>query len=373
MARGHQRAARNAATPEPWQEPVRGGFPESRLFLSAGIDQLRAMIDGRCPQPPIGRLTGMRLVEVGAGSAAFSMPASSWLPSPQGVIANGALAVLADGPLGCAVQTALPPATPYTTSELSLRLVKPARPGGMFTARGRLVHATRGLGLSEVFIQDQDGRLLAHGSSLCFIRPPINPEAAAGDAPDPGARDEEMSEVADTAHDGPDPFERPTAGEVLPQEVWDRMSGLEVLAGQVAGELPRPPVSHLFGLAPVEVDQGRATFVLPATEWLCSPLHTVEGGVIAMLADAALASAIQTTVPPGVALAMVDLKVNFLRPARPDGRDLVARGTMIHRGRTISVANAEVRNADDKPVALATGSAMILEGRPASLAGVTPD
>jgi uncharacterized protein (TIGR00369 family) len=182
-----------------------------------------------------------------------------------------------------------------------------------------------------------------------------------------------MSEMADTDHDSPDPYERPAAGEVLPQEVWDRMSGLEVLEAQVAGELPRPPVSHLFGLAPIEVDEGRATFVLPATEWLCSPLHTVEGGVIAMLADAALASAIQTTVPAGAALAMVDLKVNFLRPARPDGRDLVARGTVIHRGRTVSVANAEVRNADDKPVALATGSAMILEGRPASLAWVTPD
>jgi hypothetical protein len=88
---------------------------------------------------------------------------------------------------------------------------------------------------------------------------------------------------------------------------------------------------------------------------------------------AALASAIQTTVPAGAALAMVDLKVNFLRPARPDGRDLLARGNVVHRGRTMSVANAEVRNADDKPVALATGSAMILEGRPASLAGVAPD
>jgi hypothetical protein len=32
-----------------------------------------------------------------------------------------------------------------------------------------------------------------------------------------------------------------------------------------------------------------------------------------------------------------------------------------------------VQNADGKPVALATGSAMILPGRPASLAGVASD
>jgi uncharacterized protein (TIGR00369 family) len=126
-------------------------------------------------------------------------------------------------------------------------------------------------------------------------------------------------------------------------------------------------------MKPVEVGESTATFALPATEWLCSPLAKVEGGVIAMLADAALASAIQTTVPAGVALAMVDLKVSLLRPARPDGRDLVSRGTVVHRGRTMAVANAEVRNKDGKQVALATGSAMILPSRPASLAGVASD
>jgi uncharacterized protein (TIGR00369 family) len=353
------------AIPEPWQGPVSGGFPEAGLFRSSGIEQLRAMIEGRVPSPPIGHLTGMRLIEVGAGTASFSMPASRWLLSPQGVIANGTLAVLADGPLGCAVQTALPPATPYTTSELSLRIVQPAHPGGTLTARGRLVHAKRALGLSEVFIHDEDGRLLAHGSSLCFILPSIQL--------DPGAHEEHLTESVSAHHDNLDPYERPVAGEVLPQEVWDSMGGLEVIEAQLTGELPLPPMSHLFGVRPVEVGEGWATFVLPATEWLCSPLRTVEGGVIAMLADAALASAVQTTVPAGAALAMVDLKVNFLRPARPDGRDLVCRGAVTHRGRTMAVASAEVQNADGKPVALATGSAMILPGRPASLAGVASD
>jgi uncharacterized protein (TIGR00369 family) len=365
MTTEQQQREAGATSSEPWQEPVRGGFPEPSLFLSSGIDQLRAMIAGHCPAPPIARLTGMRPVEVGAGSASFAMPASHWLLSPQGLIANGTLAVLADGPLGCAIQTTLPPATPYTTSELSLRLVQPAHAGGALTARGRLVHAKRSLGLSEVFIQDQDGRLLAHGRSLCIILPAVQP--------DPGAREEQVTELTKAHHDSPDPYERPVAGEVLPQDVWDSMSGLEVLQAQLTGDLPRPPTSHLFGVRPVEIAEGSATFVLPATEWLCSPLRTVEGGVIAMLADAALASAIQTTVPAETALATVDLKVTFLRPARPDGRDLIASGTVVHRGRTMAVATAEVRNEDGKQVALALGSAMILPARPASLAGVASD
>ena len=157
------------------------------------------------------------------------------------------------------------------------------------------------------------------------------------------------------------------------QDVWDRLSGREVLEAQLGGSLPAPPVRDLFGLRPVAIADGAATIVLPATEWLCSPLGTVQGGVIAMLADTALACAIQTTVPAGAALAMVDLKVNYLRPVRPDGREVVCTGRVAHRGQTIAVATAEASSADGKHVALATGSAMILPGRPASLSGVTYD
>jgi uncharacterized protein (TIGR00369 family) len=91
---------------------------------------------------------------------------------------------------------------------------------------------------------------------------------------------------------------------------------------------------------------------------------------VALLADSALGAAIQTTLPRGTAFAPVDLKVNYLRPLASDGREATARGTVLHSGRRIAVASAEVRNADEKTVALATGSAMILPGRPAALASV---
>jgi uncharacterized protein (TIGR00369 family) len=71
-----------------------------------------------------------------------------------------------------------------------------------------------------------------------------------------------------------------------------------------------------------------------------------------------------------VATAILDLKVNLLRPVIPDMRDLTAEAEVIHRGRTISIAACRVTNADGKPVGLATGSAMYLPGRPASLTGV---
>jgi len=349
---------------EIWREPVRGGYPDRALFALPGIEQLRAGLAGKTPLSPLSHLVGMRLTEVGAGKATFRMPASPWLVSPQGAIAVGTLAILADGPLGCAVMTALPPGTAYTTSELSLRVVRPAQVGTMLTAKGHLVHAGRRIALSEVLIEDGAGRLVAHGSSLCFVFPPVSPLPAPPSS---------LPSVSEPEYATPDPYLRPVVGEIVPQEVWNKMSGLEMLTAMLADEVPAPPTRYLFGQQLVEAAHEKATFALPASEWLCPPTGKVEGGVIAMLADAALSCAIMTVTPAATAMAPIDLKVNFLRPGIADGRELLARGTVAHAGRTIAVAHSEVLNADGKHVALATGSALLLPGRAASLVDLPID
>jgi uncharacterized protein (TIGR00369 family) len=273
-------------------------------------------------------------------------------------------AVLADGPLGCALQSALPPAVPYTTAELSMNYLRPA---GTFserlTARGRLVHLGRSLALTEVFVEDARGRLLAHGTSRLAILPTL-------DVP---PRDD-LRPYPSPAFDTPDPYERSWPRTLVSKEAWERMSGLELMMRHITGDLPGPPIHHLTGLRPTEAGEGTVTFVLPATEWLCSPLASVEGGMTAMLADAALASAVQTTVPAATAYASVDLKVTFLRPVFPDGRDVTARAEVSNRGRRLATASAHVVNADGKAVASAVGSAMILPGRSTSLdRPVTPE
>jgi hypothetical protein len=52
----------------PWSEPVRGGYPDPALAGLTGAEQPQAMLDSHTPQPPISRLTGMALVEVGTGT-----------------------------------------------------------------------------------------------------------------------------------------------------------------------------------------------------------------------------------------------------------------------------------------------------------------
>jgi acyl-coenzyme A thioesterase PaaI-like protein len=49
------------------------------------------------------------------------------------------------------------------------------------------------------------------------------------------------------------------------------------------------------------------------------------------------------------------VKVNYLRPGVVGAEDLTATGTVIHRGRSLAIARAEVTQGG-KQVAVATGS-----------------
>lgn len=343
-------------------EPPRGAFlPPSVLGLS-GIEQMRTGIEGRWPRPPMHHLTGVRPTEIGPGTSTFVMPSTGWLSTHYGVITGGILAVLADGPLGCSIQSTLPPGTPYTTSELSMSYLRPAFPDGRdLVARGRVIHAGRSLALSEAVVTDGDGREVAHATSRCFIFPPVPVE------PPP-----DMPVRPPVDYGSPDPYQRPPVGAVLGAEV-ESLSGYELWRRCATGELEPPPLYHLAGARPVSVSEGSVTWTMPASPWHCSPTGFVEGGFLVYLADSAVATASATLAPAGTACAPIDVTVKFIRPAPPDGRDLTAVGRVVNHGRTLSVASAEIRNADGKLVATALGSSMLLPGRSLSRPVVVED
>lgn len=334
---------------EIWREPVRGGYPEWEVFGLPGVEQLQTFLERGGPRPPISSLTGSVPVHFAPGEATFVMPATGWLSSGSGVVGGGTLAMLTDASLGCAVQTGLGPATPYTTAELSMTFIRPIPADGrLVTARGKLIHAGRSLGLSEVFVEDEGGRLVAHGTSRCYVFPPLD------DVPVPGP----LPPVVVQTYETPDPYLRPVVGTDLEDDFGGR-DGIDVLRDYASGAIDPPPIHHLTGMHPTSVAEGEVAFVMPATEWLASPTTNVQGGAIAMLADVAIASAVQSTVRAGTRFATVDLKVNYLRPVRPDGTDLTATGRVTHRGKTLAIGNSQVVASDGKVVALATGSVFL--------------
>ena len=75
----------------------------------------------------------------------------------------------------------------------------------------------------------------------------------------------------------------------------------------------------------------------------------VHGGALATLLDEALATVAFTVAEEGETTVTADLKVDFLRPARP-GR-LIARATVRHRTRRLAFCEATVEQSHGQVVA----------------------
>lgn len=337
----------------PWQEPARGGAFPLELFGLSGRAANEAFLQMGGPAPPVAHLTGITFTGIDDEHVTFTLPASEWFLSSQEHISAGALMILADSALGAAVYAAMPPATPVTTWDLSLTFLRPCPAGGVLTGTGRLIRDDRPLALSEMRLTDDKGDLVAHGTSSCYVLPPI-----------PGiAPPASLPSYEPPVYSTPDPCDRPAMGQVIPWDVWRTMSGIEILTRQIAGELPQPPIHYLTGMTLRDATAGRATFILPASPWLANPMGFVQGGALGMLGHAAAVTAIASTLDAQSAYRPVDVKVHFLRPGIADGRELTARGEVTHRGKTLAVARGDVVDADGKMIATAVASAMIQSER----------
>src|SRR5713226_9333737 len=123
-----------------WEEPVRGTFGDPSSLRLSGIERMRLTVRREGSPPPIHHLTGLTPVE--AGTSTFSMRVTPWLLSTvPGLMTRGVLAFLADGPLGTAIMTVLPPLGYMTSSDLSLSFLQPGTlDSGTLIGRARLIH-----------------------------------------------------------------------------------------------------------------------------------------------------------------------------------------------------------------------------------------
>jgi acyl-coenzyme A thioesterase PaaI-like protein len=124
-----------------------------------GLDVLRASLERRLPDPPVTKLTGLRLSEVGLATASAWMPATGWWQTAAGVFLAGTTAFVADVALGSSVLSSAPAGVGVTTSELSVSFLRAATIRSQtITGRGWLIHATRSLGLAEASLTDAGRR-----------------------------------------------------------------------------------------------------------------------------------------------------------------------------------------------------------------------
>lgn len=90
----------------------------------------------------------------------------------------------------------------------------------------------------------------------------------------------------------------------------------------------------------------------------------VHAGAVSAIADSAAGYAALSLMPAGTGVLTTEFKINLLAPATGDR--IIARGTVVKAGRTLTLAQAEViaqTNGEEKLVAFLTGTLMSIKGR----------
>ena len=136
----------------------------------SGLDLMQAMLRGELPYPPIARTLDFQLLEVDEGRAVFQGTPGPGHSNPMGGIHGGWYATLLDSALGCAVHTMMPAGRGYTTSQLSVNLVKAiGTKVQRVRAEGKVLHCGRQLATAEAKLYGPDGTLYAHGTTTCLV------------------------------------------------------------------------------------------------------------------------------------------------------------------------------------------------------------
>jgi uncharacterized protein (TIGR00369 family) len=138
-----------------------------------------------------------------------------------------------------------------------------------------------------------------------------------------------------------------------------RHSGLETFKRFIRGDLPGPPISRLLGMRPTEAGLGKATFTMPVTPWLEDGFGLYWGGVYALFADAPLASAIWTTLPPGRAITTSELSMSFVRPMSRKTANMIGRAETVHSGNQVGLSMVQITDQDGRMLAFGSSRCLI--------------
>ena len=119
----------------------------------------------------------MRIEDAVPGEIFFALPAHGWLSSPQRTVEDGALAMLADTALNCAIFASTPVGTAVASMDLKANYLRPVVPDGRdLRAYRRVRHIGRSIAVAESEVTNADGKtvVLATGSAMLRSASPAN-------------------------------------------------------------------------------------------------------------------------------------------------------------------------------------------------------
>lgn len=111
-------------------------------------------------------------------------------------------------------------------------------------------------------------------------------------------------------------------------------------AARVRDSFNRQQAMALIGATMPVIEAGYTEIHLPHQPAVTQQHGFIHGGVVGMIADSAAGYAANTLTPADASVLTVEYKMNLLAPA--DGDLLIAQGTVLKYGRTLTVTKAEV-------------------------------
>ena len=112
---------------------------------------------------------------------------------------------------------------------------------------------------------------------------------------------------------------------------------------ELRDRLAASPFHTWAGMEVVEASPGEVTVAMVVGDPHVNLQGSVQGGMLAILADTACGLSIRSAIEPGRLHVTADLDIHFLAPAKPG--TLYGRGTAVKIGRSLAFAEASIEDA----------------------------
>jgi uncharacterized protein (TIGR00369 family) len=150
-----------------WHDPA----PTASVGASmAGLDFVRAVMDGQVPTPPLHQLMQINLVSVAPGKVVFTCAPDESTYNAIGVVHGGVICALLDNAVGAAVHSTLPQGKGFTSVEIKVNYLKTVQQSsGLLTATGTVAKSGSRVAFAEGTVTDASGALVATASSTLLV------------------------------------------------------------------------------------------------------------------------------------------------------------------------------------------------------------
>lgn len=156
---------------EPIPEYNVGTADPATVMTTTGKEQVQAILDNRAPAPSMARAMTQWISRVEDAEVEFRGEPSADVLNPGGIVHGGWAMTLLDSALGCAVQTTLEKGEYLVSLDTSVRFIRPITPQtGQVRCVARVQSRGRRVSTAEAVVEDMAGRVLATGTTSCFIQ-----------------------------------------------------------------------------------------------------------------------------------------------------------------------------------------------------------